>query len=118
MAQVESIPSPLEMLDTPVDFPPPRAKWRAWVWPALAFLPALIPFVAIARYGVNIPFGDEWDMAGPLFIKLAHGTLTFADIVAQHNEHRIAMTRLIVLAVGKLTHYNVKAEMFVTWGVA
>jgi hypothetical protein len=96
----------------------PGGKFLSWLWPAAAFFPALVPLIAIILYGVDIPFGDEWDIAGPLFYKLSNHTLTFADIIAQHNEHRIAVTRLIILAIGKLTHYNVKAEMFVTWAVA
>ncbi|MGA3067274.1 MAG: hypothetical protein ABSF29_10550 [Tepidisphaeraceae bacterium] len=96
----------------------PARKYLDWLWPSLAFLPAIVPLIVILMYGVNMPFGDEWDIAGPLFLKASNGTLKLADIIAQHNEHRIAMTRLIMLAIGRLTHYNVKDQMVITWVVA
>ena len=49
----------------------------------------------IAGYGSSTPFWDEWDAEGALlFPKYVAGTLTFSDLLAPHNEHRILFTRL------------------------
>jgi hypothetical protein len=49
----------------------------------------------IAGYGSPTPFWDEWDAEGAfLFPKYVAGTLTFSDLLAPHNEHRILFTRL------------------------
>src|SRR5437016_13840029 len=83
----------------------------------IAAPPLLIGFL-ILRDGVDVPFWDEWDGTAPLFEKMAAGTLGFADFFAQHNEHRILFPRLIFFGLGRLTHWNVRAELFVIWFLA
>jgi hypothetical protein len=65
----------------------------------------------INRYGVNVPYGDEWSILS-LFGKWESHQLTFADFYAEHNGHRILVPRLIYLALLQLTHGNTRAEMF------
>jgi len=67
--------------------------------------------VIIHRYGVNVPYGDEWSILS-LFEKCEAGQLTFAGLFAEHNGHRILIPRLIFLGLIELTHGNTKAEMF------
>ena len=86
-------------------------------WLLIAAPPLLIGLL-IFRDGVDIPFWDEWDGTAPLFEKMAAGTLGFADFFAQHNEHRILFPRLIFFGLGRLTHWNVRAELFVIWFLA
>jgi hypothetical protein len=86
-------------------------------WLLIAAPPLLIGLL-IFRDGVDIPFWDEWDGTAPLFEKMAAGTLGFADFFAQHNEHRILFSRLIFFGLGRLTHWNVRAELFVIWFLA
>ena len=83
----------------------------------IAAPPLLIGFL-ILRDGVDIPVWDQWDGTAPLFEKMAAGTLGFADFFAQHNEHRILFPRLISFGLGRLTHWNVRAELFVIWFLA
>jgi hypothetical protein len=82
---------------------------------ALLFLLALAPIVFIAfiieRYGVNVPYADEWSNL-ILVEKWDAGQLTFADLIRPHNGHRIFIPRLIFLAFVKMAHGNVRAEMF------
>jgi hypothetical protein len=80
--------------------------------------PPLLIGLLIFRDGVDVPFFDEWDGIAPLFEKMATGTLRFADFFAQHNEHRILFPRLIFFGLGRLTHWNVRAELFVIWFLA
>src|SRR5438132_10662621 len=80
----------------------------------IAAPPLLIGFL-ILRDGVDTPFWDEWDGTAPIFEKMAAGTLGLADFFAQHNEHRILFPRLIFFVLGRLTHWNVRAELWVIW---
>ena len=94
-----------------------RSIWRLSRLLLIAAPPLLIAFL-IFRDGVDIPYWDEWDGTAPLFEKMAAGTLGFADFFAQHNEHRILFPRLIFFGLGRLTHWNVRAELFVIWFLA
>jgi hypothetical protein len=80
--------------------------------------PPLLTGLLIFRDGVDVPFFDQWDGTAPLFEKMADGTLSFADFFAQHNEHRILFPRLICFGLGRLTQWNVRAELFVIWFLA
>ena len=86
-----------------------------------ALLLSCIPILMISVYvfclGVNIPFMDQWDLV-PLLQKRQQGLLTFADLVAQHNEHRPLFPRLIWLGLAALTRYNVNAELWVNLLIA
>ncbi len=84
----------------------------------LALSPALLPFWQILHFGVDIPFYDQFDddLAG-MHIKAHAGQLTFADLAAQHNEHRILVPRLCFLALGYATQGNAVAEMLAGWAL-
>ena len=69
----------------------------------------------VFHYGVDTPWGDQWDLSRLLLVKAAAGTLRFRDFFAFHNEHRHFFPALLIFALGKLTHWNVRAELFVNW---
>ena len=95
-----------------------RRSHRAVRWAAvivLCLLPAAIALAYIRAYGVNCVWGDSLYFC-PLFEKYYHGTLTFQDFYAQHNEHRLLFPRLVMLPLGLATRYNTVAEMYVGWG--
>ena len=87
--------------------------------PAFTFLvlalPALCLGCLIFRYGVDTPWGDQWDGMAHLFEKMQAGNLRLADFFAFHNEHRIFFPRLLSFALARLTHWNIRAEMLVIW---
>jgi hypothetical protein len=91
---------------------------RSLVRLLLIAAPPLLIGLLILRDGVDVPFWDQWDGTAPLFEKMAAGTLGFGDFFAQHNEHRILFPRLIFFGLGRLTHWNLQAELFVTWFLA
>jgi hypothetical protein len=91
---------------------------RSLVGLLLTAAPPLLIGLLIFRDGIDVPFWDQWDGTAPLFEKMAAGTLGFADFFAQHNEHRILFPRLIFFGLGRLTHWNVRAELFVIWFLA
>jgi hypothetical protein len=83
----------------------------------LAVLPALAIAVAIWHWGVNLPFWDEWDLS-TIFLKQTDGHLSLAALADFHNESRPLFPRLAFLIIGKLTHWNFKAFMAVTFLLA
>jgi hypothetical protein len=78
-----------------------------------ALVVACAPAWLIHRYGVDVPYLDQWEIA-PFFEKLSRGTLTLSDLFAQQNEYRQLFPHLIFVALGRLTGWNVKYEMVVS----
>jgi hypothetical protein len=76
----------------------------------LAIVPIVVITVEAARYAVNVPLGDEW-MMGPLVVEAAAGRIDPRAIWAQHNEHRLALPRLLIIALSRLTRWDVRAEI-------
>jgi hypothetical protein len=89
---------------------------RAWfALLILSTIPAIVILVLILRYGVNMPYFDQWDCEGKLFKKFWEHQLTWGDFWEQHNEHRMFFPKMIYLALAYATHWNVIAELIVTW---
>jgi len=87
-----------------------------WILLLAALLPALVPLLLIQKHGVDFPYWDEWDpdIAG-IYIKAHDHQLTFGDMVAQHNEHRILFPRIVYLILNPLTRWNAIDEMICQW---
>jgi hypothetical protein len=66
----------------------------------------------IVQYAVDVPYRDQWELV-PLLDKTYHGELTFHDLWAQHNEHRILFPRIIMLALARSTGWNTHYELTV-----
>jgi hypothetical protein len=79
----------------------------------LALLPMALTAAIINHYGVNVPYGDEWNVV-TLLGKWDARTLTFADLYSAHNGHRILIPRLIYFAIARVAHGNLRVEMFVS----
>lgn len=85
---------------------------------------ACAPAWLILRYGVDVPYADQWNIAH-FFEKSARGTLTLADLYAQQNEYRQLFPHALFVGLGRLTGWDVRYEMFVSlllacfvaWGV-
>ncbi len=73
-------------------------------------LPPVILVLLLARYSVNVPFWDSWELV-PIFEKINNGTVTFGDFFAQHNEHRILFPRLIMVGLANISHWNALYEI-------
>lgn len=78
----------------------------------LALLPLLILAVNVARYKVDVPFWDQWNFV-PLLGKSYESGITFGDLWAQHNEHRLLFPRLIMLGMAHASRYNIVWELIV-----
>lgn len=95
-----------------------KLKLSPLLFSILALLPPLVLGILIIRYGVNVPFGDQWDSPGFAILALEQGTLSFQDLISQHNESRLLFPRLLFLGLAQLTNWNVKYEMFVSLALA
>src|SRR5436305_1563087 len=83
---------------------------------ALCFLPALVAFHVMWTHWVAVPFCDEWDTPGKQLASYYRGTLTFAELFSQHNEHRLLFPRLVWLPIAILTGaWDVRHEMMLTF---
>ena len=78
---------------------------------SLAILPAAVMGILILNYSVNLPFWDQWNLMPQLFIKISENSLSWQDLIAQHNESRKLFPRLIFLGLAYLTNWDVRYEM-------
>ena len=81
---------------------------------AVCLLPVFLSANFVWRFGVDVPFWDEWELV-PLLRSLHDGHLSPGDLVAQHNEHRLLFPRVAMLALAVLTRWNARAEMWFGW---
>ena len=77
-------------------------------------LPALLAANLVWRFGVDVPYWDQWELVAPLDHLFA-GTLRSAELFAQHNEHRILFPRMVMLGLARLTRWDTRAEMWVSY---
>jgi hypothetical protein len=79
-------------------------------------LPALCALYVMCTHWVAVPFWDEWDAPGAQLAAYYRGTLTFAELFSQHNEHRLLFPRLVWLPIVILTGaWDVRHEMVLTF---
>ncbi|MGC8729470.1 MAG: hypothetical protein ACP5SD_09430, partial [Elusimicrobiales bacterium] len=74
-------------------------------------IPFFLIFFLIYKYGVNVITGDEWAIV-PYIDKFFKGEISFKDILAFHNQHRLALPRIVMLINSKFFGYNSKYQMF------
>jgi hypothetical protein len=87
---------------------------------ALAFASSLVILsvaLYIVRFGVNLPFWDQWEVVS-LLANLEKGAGTWAMFVQQHNEHRPVFPRLIWTVLASFTNYNIIAELWLNFSLA
>lgn len=101
---------------SPRDEPPDTRTRRSATIVLLAAVACVVlggKLITIFALGSPMPFGDQWDgEAANLFSPYLKGTLSFADLMAAHNEHRIFVFRVFALAHLELAgEWNVRLEM-------
>ena len=83
---------------------------------------AAIPLVVVTAYvqarGRNVPFWDQWELSAEIAIRAADGSLTFGDIVRQHNEHRLLFSNLTTAVLARTVAWNLDVEMYVIIALA
>lgn len=80
------------------------------IFSALAVVPVIYTCLLVMNGAVDVPWADDWALA-PLLVKLHDGGLSAGDLWAQHNEHRLLVPRLVLLALALATGWDVRAAM-------
>ena len=62
-----------------------------------------------ARYGRNVPIWDDWDLVPTA---TGHQPVTAQWLWSQHNEHRVPIPRLLLLAMLRLSGIDFRAGMY------
>lgn len=94
-----------------------RSGCRNAVFYVLALLPPLYILYLITRYGIDVPFWDQWEFV-LLLKKFKTGALSFPDLWAQHNEHRILFPKLIMLVLAAATGWDIRYEFYANFFLA
>jgi hypothetical protein len=74
-------------------------------------LPVAVVAAGIARWGVNIPYVDQFTFVA-LLEKFQASGLRLTDLFAQNNENRPFFPRLIWLGLAGLSQYDVRLELW------
>lgn len=81
---------------------------------ALLLVAALVPPVLVARdvarWSVDVPVWDQWQFAD-LYADVAEGRFDASALWAQHNEHRLVVPRIAMLALATASGWNVRWEI-------
>lgn len=78
----------------------------------LSALPAVFLVAMIERYGVDVPYMDQWDMVPTMQLAFEYeGGPRLVDLRSQHCEHRPLFPRIVMVAMGRLTRWNLIWEM-------
>ncbi|MDQ3175044.1 MAG: hypothetical protein M3Q91_15285, partial [Acidobacteriota bacterium] len=96
---------------------PPFSKLTCALAVSLAIIPAGLLLTLILKYGVDMPYWDEWQYVS-FFEKFSQGTLTLSDLFAQQNEYRQFFPNLIFVGLGWLTQWNKRHELLVSFALA
>jgi hypothetical protein len=81
-------------------------------------LPILSIAIYIDRNAINIPFFDDWYCCLPAAAQAKTGTLSVETLFDPHNSHRIVFTHLTDILMTLTTDWNLKLELYFTWGLA
>jgi len=77
----------------------------------LVLFAALQALWLVRRFGVNVVIWDEWAWVRRLWSP----DLWSSDLWAQHNEHRIPVGGLVILALYRATGVDTRAGMYGSW---
>jgi hypothetical protein len=85
----------------------------------LLLLPVGLYFWFVHRYGVNGIYYDQWENIALLshnsyFQNSYSGHTTLAMLWQQHGENRNLFPNLVVLALGRVTHFNILVELYLS----
>ncbi len=77
----------------------------------LILLAPVLMAAMLVAFTVDVPYLDEWDLFPGIF-GFHQGQFVFDDYWVQHNEHRDFLNRIILVALVRLTGWNVLVEIF------
>jgi len=92
-----------------------------WGLASFAAMATLVPPIRLAvlldRFGVDVPYYDEWPLVG-LLRRLREDDLLISHLAQQHSVHRVFFPRVVLLTVAHYTGWNVRWELAVNFALA
>jgi len=79
----------------------------------LSALPFAVLVAYVATHAVNAPWGEGWDYARTLIIPTYDGTLNVGELYAQYLDHRIVVSKLLMVAYTHLTRWDTRSHSVV-----
>ena len=67
----------------------------------------------VATHAVNAPWGEGWDYARTLIIPTYDGTLNAGELYTQYTDHRIVVSKLLMVAYTHLTRWDTRSHSVV-----
>lgn len=92
------------------DSPLTTPRWRVPLAVFLAACPFLYLVALLWRYHLDVPYMDQWEFV-LLLEKSYESGVTLGDLWAQHSEHRLIFPRLVMLALARLSHWDIRWEL-------
>ncbi len=93
----------------PLTAPPPNNPWPARVFVGGVWLVLTLGLLGyVFHYGSNVPFFDDWHMV-PYVTGAKPVTLEW--LWSQHGDHRVPLSRLLLLGLGKLCGNDFRCGM-------
>lgn len=74
-------------------------------------IPILLLLSLVYQFSVNVPFWDDWSLLRTFYLVNDH-SLTFHDLWAPHNEHRLFFPKLIFIPLAFISKWNVQVEIY------
>ncbi len=108
-AQPVLVPS-VHPLNTHIEAAPRTGVQRftaALLWITTAY--CAVQMLLLFGDSVDVPFGDQWNFIS--FLRATDDGASWSELWAPHNEHRILVPRLVMLALARLTNWNIRAEI-------
>lgn len=84
---------------------------------ALTVLPLAFVALGVFAFGIDLPFLDQWAVVA-LLQRMDDGSLTLADLVAPHNEHRPVFPRILWIGLARATAYDINAQLWLNLALA
>src|ERR1043165_6569390 len=78
-------------------------------------LPAVFALHAMFTHWVAVPFWDEWETPGAQLAHYCRGSLGWADLFGQDNEHRLFFPSLYWMALAIFAGWDGRYEMVLTF---
>ena len=77
----------------------------------LALSPIVLALYTMCTHWVPLPYWDPWHTPAEQIASWCKGTLTFAELFSQHNEHRPFLPRLVNVSMAAAFGWDVRREM-------
>jgi hypothetical protein len=79
----------------------------------VAVVPPLAIVRLVLRYARDVPVLDQWDLV-PLLKADQAGALGVGELWAPHNEHRLFLSRAVLVGLARMTAWDTRAELVVS----